>query len=151
MCFQKLPKLPPLLRDSGNFSNFWKHTWYSSLIFLAPMRLPITIVLNLCSEKLSAQSKKIIQILFIFHAALYRAQLRRRAFSTRYDLVHQLVLLKMRLVNPKKKSIITFCQGLFLVSRLVSEITCFLSMPSSSRVFLRWFQLTSKCFKRLQP
>ena len=102
MCFQKLPKLPPLLRDSGNFSNFWKHTWYSSLIFLAPMRLPITIVLNLCSEKLSAQSKKIIQILFIFHAALYRAQLRRRAFSTRYDLVHQLVFLKMRLVNQKK-------------------------------------------------
>ena len=37
-CFQKLLKLPLSLRDSGNFSKFWKHA-----CFTRPMRLPIQI------------------------------------------------------------------------------------------------------------
>ena len=48
-------------------------------------------------------------------------------------------------------SVFTFCQGLLRVSRWVSVITCFLVMPSCSRVWLSWFQLTSKYFNRLQP
>ena len=48
-------------------------------------------------------------------------------------------------------SVFTFCQGLLRVSRWVSVITCFLVMPSCSRVWLSWFQLTSKYFNLLQP
>ena len=77
-------------------------------------------------------------------------------------LVYLIVLVYVYHDNSKQKrkgsskqwnfrQILTFCQGLFLVSREDSVITCFLSMPSSSRVCLSWFQLTSKYFKRLQP
>ena len=49
LCFQKLLKLPSSLRDLGNFSNFWKHSWYYSLILLAPMILPTLTLVSHCT------------------------------------------------------------------------------------------------------
>ena len=78
---------------------------------------------------------------------------RRRQFSQKIpvyslDISHGIVLCS---ICGYVTSVFTFCQGLLRVSRWVSVITCFLVMPSCSRVWLSWFQLTSKYFNLLQP
>ena len=78
---------------------------------------------------------------------------RRRQFSQKIpvyslDISHSIVLWS---ICGYVTSVFTFCQGLLRVSRWVSVITCFLVMPSCSRVWLSWFQLTSKYFNLLQP